>query len=104
MIGEQIFQVKKQVSQHVNKLEEEFTKELDQLECDFCDPIRSIVSSLQNKATEINQMKSKIKNTKKYASDIQAFQSMRQIQANITEYEKHLLSSIDDEFHKNINI
>ncbi|CAG2226830.1 unnamed protein product [Mytilus edulis] len=41
---------------------------------------------------------------KKYASDLQAFQSMRQVQANITEYEKHILSSSDDEFHKNINL
>lgn len=100
MIGEQIVQFKQQVIQHVNKLEEEFTKEV----CDFCGPIRSIVSSLQDKATEIKQMKSIMKNTKKYASDLKAFQSMRQIQANITEYETHLLSSIDDEFHKKINI
>ncbi|XP_052065278.1 transcription intermediary factor 1-beta-like isoform X3 [Mytilus californianus] len=103
-ITAQVCYLKKQVIQHVNNLEEEFIKELDQIEFDCCDPIHLIVSSLQDKAREINQIKSEIQSTKKYASDLQAFLRMREIQTKTTEFEKHLQSSIEKRNHDNINI
>ncbi|XP_052065267.1 uncharacterized protein LOC127705047 isoform X1 [Mytilus californianus] len=103
-ISAQVCHLKKQVIQHINKLEEEFIKELNQIEFTCCDTVRSIVSSLQDQTKKINQMKSEIKNTKKYASDLQAFLCMREIQAKTTEYEKHLQSSIENKNHNKINI
>ncbi|CAC5401305.1 unnamed protein product [Mytilus coruscus] len=100
----QVCHLKKQVIQHVNKLEEEFIKELNQIEFDCYDNVRSIVCSLQDQAKKINQMKSEIKNTKKYATDLQAFLRMRETQANTTEFEKHLQSYIENKNHNKINI
>ncbi|XP_052065266.1 uncharacterized protein LOC127705046 isoform X2 [Mytilus californianus] len=103
-IAVQVCHLKNQVIQHLNKLEEKFIKELDQIEFNCCDLTSSIVSLFQDKAKEINQMKSEIKHTKKYASDLQAFLSMREIQAKTTEYEKHLQSSIEDKNYAKISI
>ncbi|CAG2247778.1 unnamed protein product [Mytilus edulis] len=103
-ITAQVCLLKKQVIQHVEKLEEEFIKELDQIESDCCDPIHSVVSSLQDKAKEINKLKSEIKNTKKYASNLQTFLNMREIQAKSTENEKYLQTCIENEDHESINI
>ncbi|CAC5401315.1 TRIM2_3 [Mytilus coruscus] len=49
-------------------------------------------------------MKSEIQNTKKYASNLQAFLSMRGIQAKTTEYEKHLQISIENINHEKVYI
>ncbi|CAG2235013.1 unnamed protein product [Mytilus edulis] len=103
-IAAQVCHLKQQVIQRVNKLEEEFIKELNKIEFNCCDTVRSIVSSLQDQAKRINQMKSEIKNTKKYASDLQAFLCMREIQSKTTDYEKHLQSSIEIKNHNKINI
>ncbi|CAG2235016.1 unnamed protein product [Mytilus edulis] len=72
-IAAEVCHIKKKVIQHVNKLEEEFIRELDQIELKYCNPIRSSVSSLQDRTKEINQLKSEIKNTKKYGSNLQTF-------------------------------
>lgn len=81
-------------------MEEVFIKELDQIEFNCCDPIRFILSSLQNKAKVINQMKSEIKNTNKYESNLQTFLSIREIQEKTTEFEKDLQSCIENEFYE----
>lgn len=75
-----------------------------QIEIECCDPIRSIMSLLQDKATDINQMKSEIQNMKKYSSDLQTFLSMTEIQANTTEYEKHVKSIIENTNCEEISI
>ncbi|CAC5401306.1 unnamed protein product [Mytilus coruscus] len=103
-INAEVCHLKMQVIQHFNKPEEEFIKELDQIESYCCDSIHSIVSSLQYKAKEIKQMKSEIQSTKKYASDLQAFLSIREIPAKTTEFKKHLQSSIENKNHDKINI
>ncbi|CAG2247774.1 unnamed protein product [Mytilus edulis] len=82
-------------------------KKLEQIEFDCCDPIRVIVSSLQDKAKEINQFKSEIKNTKnmkKYASNLQTFLSLRKIQNKTTEYEQDLQYCNENEYNETINI
>ncbi|XP_063400223.1 uncharacterized protein LOC134684843 [Mytilus trossulus] len=103
-IAAQVCYLKMQINQHVEKLEKEFTKELDQIEFDCCNQMHSIVSSLQDKAKEINQIKSEIKSTKKYASNLQAFLRMMDIQSKTTELEKHLQFCIQNEYHEKIII
>ncbi|XP_063400220.1 uncharacterized protein LOC134684840 [Mytilus trossulus] len=103
-ITAQVCRLKQQVIQHVNKLEEEFLKELDQIELKYCNPIRSSVASLQDRAKEINHLKSEIKNTKKYASNLQTFLNMKKIQTKTTEYEKDLQFSNDNECNETIKI
>ncbi|XP_063399475.1 transcription intermediary factor 1-beta-like [Mytilus trossulus] len=103
-IAAEVSLLKKQVIQHVNKLEEEFIKELNQIEFECCDPIHLVVLSLQDKEKEIHQIRSDIQNTTKYASDLQAFLSMKENQAKIIEFEKQLQLSIENKDHENINI
>ncbi|XP_052065272.1 uncharacterized protein LOC127705049 isoform X1 [Mytilus californianus] len=49
-------------------------------------------------------MKSEIKNTKKYASDLQTILSIREIQAKSTEYEKHFQSCLQNKYLDEISI
>ncbi|VDI05488.1 Hypothetical predicted protein [Mytilus galloprovincialis] len=103
-ISAEVCHIKNKIIQQVNKLEEEFIKELDQLEFDCSVTILSIVSTLQDKAKEINQIKSEIQSTKKYASDLQTFLRMKDIQSKITEFEKDLQSHIQNEHREKITI
>ncbi|XP_071123498.1 E3 ubiquitin-protein ligase TRIM71-like [Mytilus edulis] len=103
-IAEQVCHIKKKVIHHVNKLEEEFMKELDQIVFNCCNPIRSIISSLQDQAKKINQIKSEIQGTQKYASDLQAFLSIREVQVKTNEFEKHLQSCIENKSYDRISI
>ncbi|VDI51494.1 Hypothetical predicted protein, partial [Mytilus galloprovincialis] len=103
-IAAQVCHLKQQIIQHVNKLEEDFINELSQIEFDCCETVQSIVSSLQDQAKRINKMKSELKKTKKYSSDLQAFLCMREIQATTTEFEKYLQSSIKKKNHVKINL
>ncbi|XP_063400219.1 uncharacterized protein LOC134684839 [Mytilus trossulus] len=93
-----ISNVKKKIIKHLEKLGQEFIKEFDQIELNHCDPLRLMVSSLQDKENKIFQMKSEVQDTKKYASNLQAFLRMKEIQAKTTEYEKHIqIASINHE-------
>lgn len=99
---EQHYQLKNRVIQHFKKLEEEFKKELQNLELNSCDTVCSEVSSLQDKETGIILMLGEIETLTKYASDLQTFLRMRDLHEEITDHKGYLESMISN--HKVLNI
>lgn len=103
-ITEEHGNLKNQVIQYINKLEEEFIKELDKVELNYCDSIRSIVSVIRDKEKEINQMRTEIQNMKSYASDLQTFLCIKEFQTRVREIENFLRSLVADKSTENISI
>ncbi|CAG2244143.1 unnamed protein product [Mytilus edulis] len=87
---------KKQINSHIDQLQENILKELDKVETECCEKIYSIVSSINDQDTEIIQYDVEIENIKKYASDLQAFLGMREIQKNINKNEHCIKSMIQN--------
>ncbi|XP_063399481.1 uncharacterized protein LOC134684130 [Mytilus trossulus] len=92
-IVEDVSCFKKQINLHIDKLQEDFLKELDKVETECCEKIYSTVSSINDQYTEIIQYNVEIENINKYASDLQAFLGMREIQKNINTSE-HCIQSM----------
>ncbi|CAC5389888.1 unnamed protein product [Mytilus coruscus] len=87
-IIEEVSRLKSQIIQLLDKLQEGLIEDLHKVENECCVKIASIVSSVNDKDEEIIQCNIEIENIKKYASDIQAFLGMREIQKKIIKNEK----------------
>ncbi|CAC5401299.1 unnamed protein product [Mytilus coruscus] len=86
-IIEDVRRLKKKINLHLDKLQEDFMKQLDKVKAECCEKIESTVSSLSDQDKEIVQCNAEIENMQKYASDLQAFLGMRDIQNTITKNE-----------------
>ncbi|CAC5401301.1 unnamed protein product [Mytilus coruscus] len=95
-IIEDVHRLKKEINLHLDKLQEDFMKELDKVEAGCCEKIESTVSSLSDQEKEIVQCNAEIENMKKYASDLQAFVGMRDIQNTITKNENCIQSIVQN--------
>ncbi|CAC5423575.1 unnamed protein product [Mytilus coruscus] len=94
-IIEDVSRLKNQINQHLDKLQEDLMKELDEVEKESCVKIKSNISSFNDKEKEIIRCNTDIENIKKYASDIQAFHGLRDIQKIIAENEKCIQSFVE---------
>ncbi|XP_063400225.1 E3 ubiquitin-protein ligase TRIM71-like [Mytilus trossulus] len=103
-IKEQHCKLQTQVIQHLKQINEKFEEELENRELLCCDSIRSYISSLQDKEREINLINTEIQTMKKYASDLQTFLSMRDLQAKVTDRENDLQSMIENTSNDILNI
>ncbi|XP_052065753.1 probable RING finger protein 207 homolog [Mytilus californianus] len=89
-ITEELRHLTSRVVQYFEKLEDEFIKELDKNERNCCKSISSVISWLYDKEQEIHQMISETQNIKRYASDLQTFLCMKEIQTKTSENEASL--------------
>ncbi|CAG2220103.1 unnamed protein product [Mytilus edulis] len=94
-IIEEMNRLKSQIVQHLDKLQEDLMKELDEVENKCCVNIASNISSVDDQDKEILQCNTEIENLKKYASDIQTFLGMKDLQQKITKHEKFIQSLIE---------
>ncbi|CAC5423578.1 unnamed protein product [Mytilus coruscus] len=93
-IIEEVSPLKSQIIQRLEKLQEGMIQDLNKVENECCVKIASIVSRVNDQDKEISQCNTEIQNIKKYASDIQAFLKMREIQRKITKNEKCIESMV----------
>ncbi|CAC5378004.1 unnamed protein product [Mytilus coruscus] len=93
-IIEEISRLKSQIIQRLDKLQEGLIEDIHKVENECCVKIASIVSSFKDQYKDIIQCNTEIENIKKYASDIQAFLGMREIQKKITKNEKCIESMV----------
>lgn len=96
--------IKTQIIQHLEKLKESIMKELEQTYDKHNFRIESIISSLQNQEQEIKHCSTEFENITKYASDLQTFLGMREIQSKVTDNEKRLSSMNKNKSLHNVEI
>ncbi|XP_052064550.1 E3 ubiquitin/ISG15 ligase TRIM25-like [Mytilus californianus] len=95
-IVEEVIQFRTQINQHLDKLQDNFITELNKTETECCEKMQSIVSPVNIQDKEIIQCNTEIEKMKKYASDIQTFLGMRNLQIKITKNEKCIESLVVD--------
>ncbi|CAC5382921.1 unnamed protein product [Mytilus coruscus] len=100
----EIDRIKTQIKQHLDKLKKEFLTELEQVHNTNNGRIQSIISSLNDQQNEISNYSTELENIKKYASDLQTFLGMREIQSKVINNERLLKSKMGNKSLFNLNI
>ncbi|CAC5399723.1 unnamed protein product [Mytilus coruscus] len=93
-IIEEISRLKKQINKRLDKLQEDIMVDLEREEMECCKKIQSIFSTLNDQAKDILQFNPEIENMKEYASDMQGFLGMGEIQKQISQSENCIQSMI----------
>ena len=92
------------INQHLDKLEEELKLELKKLENKAKTDIQGTIAILKDKENDIVKRQKNIEDITKHASDFQAFFGMREVKSNVTEHEQYIQSISDDQNFTQINI
>ena len=84
------------MNNHLDKLEEKLTRELMEVEIKRNYRMKELLTTLQRTKEEIYQSQVNINNIKKFASELQAFVGLKQIQGISIKNENYIQSLVDD--------
>jgi hypothetical protein len=92
------------INQHLDKLEEELKSELKKMENKAKTDIQGTIAILNDKENDIVKCQKNIEDITKHASDFQAFFGMREVKSDVTDHEQYIQSLPDDQKFAQINI
>ena len=95
-IEKDIRDLRERMNNHLDKLQEKLTSELMEVEVKTNNGIQELLTTLQRKEEEIYQSQVNIENIKKYASELQAFLALKQIQGISMKNENYIQSLVED--------
>jgi len=95
-IEKDIRDLREAMNNDLDKLQEKLTRELVEIEIKTNIGIQELLTTLQRKEEEIYQSQINIENIKKYASELQAFLGLKQIQGISTKNENYIQSWVED--------
>ena len=95
-IEKDIRDLRERMNNHLDTLQEKLTKEFMQVAVKTNTGIQELLTTLQRKEEEIYQSQVNIENIKKYASELQAFLCMKQIQCISMKNENYIHSLVED--------
>jgi DNA-binding beta-propeller fold protein YncE len=95
MIESEIRELRTKVNNHLDKLQEDLMKELTEAETTITEKTRELMVSLDKKEKELTEYQKTIVNIKQYASDLQTFLVMKQIENDV--------ETLDTSIHDLIN-
>lgn len=103
-ITKEVSRLKTKITQHLDKLQENFLNELDKVETECCSNINSIILALNDQDQEMIRCNTEMENLKSYASDIQTFLGMREIQKKITQNQKSIHSMFNKKMTEEVSL
>ena len=83
IIESEIRKLRTKVSNHLDKLQEDLMKELTEAKTTITEKTRELMVSLDEKEKELTEYQTTIVNIKQYASDLQTFLAMKQIEDDV---------------------
>ncbi|VDI49056.1 Hypothetical predicted protein, partial [Mytilus galloprovincialis] len=89
---EEVRQKRVEINKHLDNLEKQIIKDLEEKECQSTESIKTVLSSVKEKETIINQCQANFLSIKQYASDLQTFLGMTEIEVKVKENEQLLHS------------
>jgi DNA-binding beta-propeller fold protein YncE len=97
IIESEIRELRTKVNNHLDKLQEFFLKELTEAETTITEKTCELMASLDEREKEITEYQTNIVNIKQYASDLQTFLAMKQIENDVETHDTslHALFSSD---------
>ncbi|CAG2231478.1 unnamed protein product [Mytilus edulis] len=83
------------INNHLDKLQEDLMKQLNELEEKENSKICQLMASLEKKEKEIGECQNSLLNIKKHATDLQMFLSIKQIEEDVYSKEKKLQALVE---------
>jgi hypothetical protein len=83
IVESEIRKVRTKINNHLDKLQENLMKELTEEETKISRKTRELLSSLDEKEKDLTEYQTTLVNIKQYASDLQTFLAMKQIESDI---------------------
>jgi WD40 repeat protein len=90
-------ELRTQINNHLDKLQENLMTELDEAEIQVTDETRELLISLDEKEKELTEHQTNIVNMKKYASDLQTFIAIKQIEKEVETQDTCLQSLVNSD-------
>jgi F0F1-type ATP synthase membrane subunit b/b' len=83
LIENEIQELRTKINTHYDKLQEDLTNELTEAEKHVSDETGELLVSLDEKQKELTEYQTNAVNIKKYASDLQTFLALKQIEKDV---------------------
>jgi WD40 repeat protein len=97
IIQVEIQELRTKVNNHLDKLQENLMKELIELEKQITEETRELLVSLDEKQKKLIEYQTNIVNIKKYASDLQTFIAVKQIEKEVETHDTCLQSLVNSD-------
>jgi DNA-binding beta-propeller fold protein YncE len=97
IIENQIQEMRTKINNHLDRLKENLMTELDEAEIQVTDETRELLISLDEKEKELTEHQTNIVNMKKYASDLQTFIAIKQIEKEVETQDTCLQSLVNSD-------
>jgi vacuolar-type H+-ATPase subunit I/STV1 len=97
IIENEIQELRTKINNHLDKLQENLMTELDESEKQVTDETRELLVSLDEKQKELTEYQTNIVHIEKYASDLQTFIAVKQIEKDVETQDTCLQSLINSD-------
>ena len=97
IIENEIQEMRTKINNHLDRLQENLMTELDEAEIQVTDETRELLISLDEKEKELTEHQTNIVNMKKYASDLQTFIAIKQIEKEVETQDTCLQSIVNSD-------
>ena len=94
IVGYKIRKLRTKVNNHLDKLQEDLMKELTEAEKQITDETRELLTSLDKKQKELAEYQTNVVNIKRYASDLQTYLTVKQIEKELETHDTCLQSLV----------
>jgi hypothetical protein len=97
IIENEIQELRTQINNHLDRLQENLMTKLDEAEIQVTDETRELLVSLDEKQKELTEYQTNIVNINKYASDLQTFIAVKQIEKQVDTQDTCLQSLVNSD-------
>lgn len=97
VVEHEIWELRAKINKHLDKLQEDLMKELTEAETKIQVKTSELLSSLDKKKKELAEYQTNMVNIKLYASDLQTFLSMKQIESSIETHDTYIHALVNSE-------
>ena len=94
IVENEIQELRTKINNHLDKLQEHMMKELTETEKQITDETRELLVSLDEKQNELNEYQTNVVNIRKYASDLQTYLAVKQIEKEVETHDTCLQSLV----------
>ncbi len=97
LVENEIQELRTKIDKHLDKLQESLMKELTEAEKQVTKETRELLVSLDEKQTKLTEYQTNIVNIKKYASDLQTYLAVKQIEKDAETQDRFLQSLVNSD-------
>jgi len=97
MVESEIWELRTKINDHLDKLQEDLMKELTKEETKIIEKTCELLSSLDEREKALIEYQANVANIKQYASDLQTFLAMKQIESGIETHDTSLQALVNSD-------